>query len=88
MSTVIYKYDITGVFGPIQMPKDSKILCCKEQDQRIVLWAECDLDAELEDRKFITFFTGMTIPENDLGYFYVDTVMIGDLVNHVYEVRK
>ena len=72
-----------------RLPRGSKVLSVGAQNNLIYLWAEVDTLADLVDRRFVVYGTGMRIlVDSDQSLEFVGTVMIhGDrLVFHVYEV--
>ncbi len=83
----IFKYEITpGLIGSnieLQMPKNSTVRHFSLQREILCLWAEVDIDAVYESRKFAIFATGQEIP---VGVEYVGTVTYTyGLVWHLYE---
>lgn len=86
----IWKFELTEE-TVLRLPRGSKVLSVGVQNDLIYLWAEVDTLADLVDRRFAVYGTGMRIlVESDQSLEFVGTVMIhGDrLVFHVYEVVK
>lgn len=87
---VIWKFPLSLVGrGTIKMPKGSQILHVNQQDDRngydrLMLWAMCDPDAEMEDRDFIVAGTGTPI-DNDYDMTYIGTVHLSGFVWHVFD---
>jgi len=85
---VVYKYNllITDMQG-IYLPKNSKILCAKEQYNNVVIYVEIDnKSTEDEYVEFVIVGTGRALPKLKLQY--IDTVLTaaGTLVWHVYKM--
>lgn len=70
----------------ITLPKNAKILCVKEQYDKLVLYFEQDTEVSPhKEVKIIIVGTGHQLPELKLEF--LDTVMVfgGQLVWHVYK---
>ena len=70
------------------MPKDAKILSVQKQEEELVLWAEVNTTAEVENRNINIFETGHSIPE-ELDLVYLGTVLFmnDSFVAHVFEQK-
>lgn len=89
MSEEIWKFELNiHAATRIQMPVGAVILGVASQRNHPYLWAKVDLDAELEERRIITYGTGNRIHEN-LGAF-IGTYQLdnGMFVFHVFEAEK
>lgn len=90
MKYIIYKYTITPNCI-ISMPEGSRILCVKEQEDNIRLWALADPTFTVFiERRFLTVPTGSVFEVDNLttGIEYIDTVSLenGRLIFHIFEV--
>lgn len=85
----VYKYPLGRLlvnYTSVELPLNAKILKVAEQEDKICLWCEVDLEtAALERRRFTILGTGDQF--NDISLKYLDTVFVGQFVWHVYEVR-
>ena len=79
----VWKFPLTGVESIITMPAKAKIVSAAIKDKTMVLWAEVDTEAPLDDRTFVVKGTGHRL--NDLE-FYVATIQDPPFVWHIYEV--
>lgn len=87
----IFKFDIDRYPGPVKIHKGAKIVSTAVQDgvdgeggpRRFVkVWAECDTDAPLVDRKVGFIMTGYEeVPDAT----YIGLVMSNGIVAHVYD---
>lgn len=83
----IFKYKIDR--QNIHMPAGAEILCCKMKDNALHIWALVDEEQPVEVRKFVTLPTGVAIIGNDVdNLLYIDTVIDGPYVWHLFEVES
>ena len=89
----IWKYKIPALTDPfnfggvfeIEMPVGARIVALQSQRGSAAMWAEVDVDAEREPRKFVVVGTGgQQILER---WSYIGTAQIGPFMIHVYEMR-
>ena len=82
----IYKYKLKMEFDNqvVVMPVGARIVHVEAQHGVPCMWAEVDVDAQINKRQFLIVNTGFVIPN---GYRYVGTFMLlgGDYVGHIYE---
>jgi len=82
----IHKYQLEGHnVQSINLPAGAKILAASHQADNIMLWALVDTDNQLEMRKFGIWGTGHNI-DTAKNMRHIDTVFIGGLVFHVFEL--
>ncbi len=70
----------------VQMPRGAVVLHAASQHDRVMLWSQVDQHAPVEDRTFLSLYTGFDeVPSNAI---YIGTTITdgGDFVTHVYEV--
>jgi hypothetical protein len=80
----IFKYPLCG---EMEMPIGATVRKVGEQSGTIMIWAEVDPCQRLKElRAFVVYGTGHSIEEAD-KLQYLDTVFMGPLVWHVYEVN-
>jgi len=82
--TTIWKYKITPDVLFYSMPEGAKILCAKEQNEDVYVWAEVDTDRPVEMRKIMVYVTGHSIPPEPQEYVGTAYLDDGALVLHVY----
>lgn len=84
----VYKFKIPVGGGTLPLPYESNILKVGVQGEDICMWAEVDPSIEkIEARVFFVTGTGHEIPEFEgCVRQFIDTVFMGDLVWHVYEL--
>lgn len=84
---MIHKFSIS-LYEPtfIDIQKDARLLCVKEQKNMICAWFLVDLTKEKITRTFIAYVTGY--PFDDTLLDYAGTVLLdnGGFVAHVFEV--
>lgn len=82
----VWKFPIAPIVGvcPIAMPKGAEILHVAAQENKPVLWALVDPEAEKEDRMVIGWITGAPIEVHG-PYAHLGTVLLdgGSFVSHV-----
>lgn len=86
MQKQIWKFNLTVNSNfEIEMPKGAQILSVQSQNNRGVMWALCDTQAEKEKRAFQIYGTGHNMPSE--GIVYVGTFQQADqtLVWHLFE---
>ena len=81
----VYKYplDITDE-QTVWLPKDAEILKIADQQDRLCLWALVEKDAPTYQKIIRVHGTGHNVA--DEGLKHLDTVLMGSLVWHVFEV--
>lgn len=68
---VIFKYQMPVLESfTMKLPEGAQIIRMQDQDGMFWLWAVVDTDAPLEERHFMAFKTGATIPP-DVNLTYV-----------------
>lgn len=86
----IFKYflEITDV-QEIQIPEDSGMICAKNQNEKLVMWAIVEDENPLEFVTIRIVGTGHPLPK-DKSFQYIDTAQFseGRLVWHVFIERK
>ena len=83
----VLKYTLTPCNKHVKMPENAELLSTDFQGDELRIWAMVDTDMkETELRSFEVFMTGGIIP-NPVGFTrkFIDTVLTGDLVYHVFE---
>lgn len=88
MITTVYKFHLMHGSPGIDMPRGAQVLCAREQNGELYLWALVDPEEPTEERHFDVFGTGHVIPPLlEGGRRFVDTVLMheGSLVLHVFE---
>lgn len=71
----------------VRLPEHAKILCVKAQYNIPVIYAEVDIDVDVENYTNIRIFgTGHTIPDS-VKLEYIDTILVMEdqLVWHIYK---
>lgn len=88
MTKTIWKFELPCDNNPIvvEMPKGAEVLSAGVQDDEIVIWALVSPGRELTQRKFAVFGTGHEVTEDVSAGGLVNTVFMGSLVFHVFEV--
>lgn len=85
----VYKYKLPTRKSLVVLPKDAKVLHAGCQQQGICLWAEVDPEiVGTEERLFIAYGTGDMTDISPEYRIYLNTVFIGHLVWHVYEILR
>lgn len=79
----IWKYDVHD--GSIRMPIGAKILSVQLQNNRPMMWAIVDPNAETEIRKFEIVGTGMGFNDTNYMYTYIGTFQDNPFVWHLFE---
>jgi hypothetical protein len=71
----------------LQLPKGAEILSVQVQASIICMWALCDDNANIVDRRINIYGTGHKLPENSHIGEFIATVQLagGDLVFHVFD---
>lgn len=83
----IWKYELQPVdFQTLEMPKDSRILCCQTQNDNPCLWAVVNPKAETVKRKIRIAGTGHPLQEGVTEYLGTVQTLDGRLVLHVFEI--
>lgn len=83
----IFKYHLESDLTVISLPSDARVLCAKCVDRNIYIWVEFDESGYMQrivDRPFRVFPTGLRTMNNQARK-YIDTVIMGAFVWHVYE---
>ena len=82
----IFKYELKITDQQtIQMPLGATILSADQQAGGLYLWAEVDPTNPPSDRTFQIIGTGNPIPNVATCRRFIDTVVIGAFVWHVFE---
>lgn len=80
-----YKIPVEDEFE-LKLPMLAKILTIQTQHGMPNIWVLVDTDNPMETRKFKTFGTGHTIPDEKLDYVATYLIENDALVFHVFEV--
>lgn len=83
MNKEIWKYTLKVGNQTVVLPQDAKILCAKAQKGQITIWAVVKPRAILETREIEVRGTGW--PFDAVGD-YIDSVIVGDFVWHVFDM--
>jgi hypothetical protein len=86
---VVFKHQL-AVRGPTEfiVPQGSQVLSAQNQRDSVVVWIE-QKDEDLVEGSSATFvfqclMTGEPVGDGLVGWKFLDTVQIGDVVLHVY----
>lgn len=89
----IWKFPLDAkAINEIEMPAETEILTVQTQNETACMWALVDVTsfpkAKKEKRRFATFGTGHTIPENCKKENYIGSFQLqgGALIFHVFEI--
>jgi len=87
---VIYKYELALTDEQLlNLPVGGVILSAQEQNNSLVLWVICSLDAvdsgEIEQRIIRIVGTGNPYPEGQNEMRFIDTIQSGPFVWHIFE---
>ncbi len=83
---VIYKYTLQlADTSQLNLPLGAEVLCVKQQGRKFSLWIKCDPAAPAETRTFHVVGTGHDVPD---GAEYIDTILDGAYVWHIFEGKK
>lgn len=87
MEKFVWKFvlHIEGI-TTVEMPKDSELLCFREQLGRPCLWALVNPKAEIETRTFRVVGTGHCITQEVKQYIGTALLLNGARVIHLFEV--
>lgn len=91
MKKAIWKFELTPDNNLYEMPKGAKILCVQTQNEKPMVWALVDPDAEKEKRELIIIPTGAELFSNMAdNMLYIGTFQVGggSLVFHVFEIKN
>lgn len=90
-----YEIDITNLLSngtyEIYMPRDSSILSCQKQRDKLVVWAIVNVDSPKGKKTFKLYGTGHILDEekDDNIEVYIGTVQFNDeLVLHVFVLEQ
>ncbi len=87
----VYKYLIRPVSRsiviPVELPIEAKVLTIGEQKDDIYLWAEVDVEAEIETTYLMGVPTGGEPPKAGNSHF-LSTVFIYEFVLHFYQLSE
>jgi hypothetical protein len=91
----IWKFELSVMnVQEVKMPCEAKILTVQTQTKldeinrpykTINIWAVCQTENKIVDRKIIMYGTGRELPENPGDYIGTVQLNDGQLVLHVYE---
>lgn len=82
----IWKYPLdVKINQTIELRVGAKIICCKMQSHQLMLWAEFDTEVERTETRTI-MIVGTGHPINATAYKYIESVLDGSYVWHIYEV--
>lgn len=83
-NSIIWKTKLSPGVNDVQLPKGAKLLHLEEQWGMITMWFQLkDGEIEKEKRTFVVVATGEIF--NDKRLKYLNTVITGSFVWHVYE---
>jgi len=81
----VYKYTLHPIREQtIEMPLGAEILCCQLQGA-LTIWAKVDPFEPTVQRTFLLVGTGEEMTSDTVKY--INTVQMGDLVWHIFEVE-
>jgi hypothetical protein len=88
----IYKYPLTvDHLQVIEAPLPARVLSVKNQNGTLCAWVQVDTTCTgpgwwPREREFMILATGQEMPNEWVmeDYHFIDTVLVGDLVWHVY----
>lgn len=80
---VVYKYPLVLGWNSISLPLEAEIVHIGEQNGQLQMWVEQDPSRPVTQRQFNVYGTGYPIYNNN--EHHLATVIVGDLVWHVYE---
>lgn len=84
----IYKYPLrVDDVQDVAMPRKAKILCVQIQSKTPCIWAEVDKKQTVVKRRFATYGTGYSLPDDSGTYIGTYQLQGGALVFHVYELE-
>lgn len=89
MGMKIWKFVLAlGDSQLVSMPKDATILSIQVQKGNLCMWALCNEDAKVVERRINIYGTGNPLPDYIGDFKYLGTFQIygGDLVFHAFEV--
>lgn len=86
----IYRYPVQITDQQtIALPAGAEVLSVQHRQDtthQVDLWALCDPEAALQDRRFVMIGTGHAVPEQPLNFLATVQVLGGAQVYHVFEV--
>ena len=92
---IIKKYEVPDYGGEIKMPQGAKILSAVARDSGVFIYVLLDYTSgKLKDRYIEVLYTDENLPAFRVGDFaagrgttrrFINTVIDGDLVGHVFE---
>ena len=84
----IYKYPLPEIINTVKLPIGYKILTAEKQGTKVFAWVLVDpSETEMVDVKFYVFYTGQSIPGNEIEDLdYINTIMFdnGMFVYHIF----
>lgn len=89
MGMKIWKFVLAlGDSQLVPMPKDATMLSIQVQKSNLCMWALCNEDAEVVERRINIYGTGNPLPDYIGDFKFLATFQIygGDLVFHAFEV--
>lgn len=86
--SIIQQYALTSNYCKADLPADAIILGAQKVRNSICFWAEFDEKKPVVKRSFMAFPTGVALPVILAPKFYIDTVQMGDVSWHIYEIKE
>lgn len=81
----IFKYELKIKDSQIvKIPDEAKILSVKNQNNKLVVWAEVSDNQMINDVEFLVIGTGNPIDKKLYNYKFIDSVIMGQFVWHIY----
>lgn len=86
MPNAVWKWTLDDVGEQsLRLPQNAQILTIQIQNNKPQLWALVDTESPIVIRHFLTYYTGVAMPDGDFGQ-YVGTYQLDNgLVFHVFE---
>ena len=85
---IIQQFVLTSNHCKLPVPVNAKILCAKKVGKDIQIFVELDETKPVVERKLIAIPSGATFPVLLAVLSYIDTVQMGDIFWHIYEVKE
>lgn len=85
----IWKYELTA--NPttvLEVPFGGQVLCVQNQYELPCIWVLVDPDLPKEQRTFVLYPTGGSMPDSPGAYLGTVQLLHGGLVLHVFEETK
>lgn len=86
--TKIFKYRVSDIETPLQMPRGAIVLSAGVQGTAIMVWAKVDPEAELVTHKIHVYGTGHEIANSNPELSFIGTVFMDVFVFHVFDAGE